>query len=118
MVTMFPSVCQDWLVGRVQACTVPPPDGGEVLAVEGPRPPLTIAAMDLRFQTTVEEIFLLSLEDRGKLPTRLQWEARQKQRSVSCIGLAIDSLLTGVQGGAGEVVRGDVGEGHAGAVRR
>ena len=91
MVSMFPTVCPDWLQEQVQACCAPAPGPEQGVGVVGalvaagaripaPAPPCQ-ESWDLRFQTKVEEIFLLSLEDRSKLPTRREWELRQKQRA-------------------------------------
>ena len=64
-----------------QPATEPGPDLAGEGGVEEKRP-VSVATMDLVFQTKVEEIFLLGLEDRNALPSRSQWEARQKQRWV------------------------------------
>ena len=89
MVAMFPTLCPDWLLGAIQSCLAQRPqpvlDGvelgeGQADAGEGGKTPVDIATMDLKFQTKVEEIFLMSPEERAKLPTRSEWEAREKAR--------------------------------------
>ena len=91
MVAMFPTLCPDWLLGAVQSCLAQRPtpllaEGAEVSEPpvdlgEGGKTPVDIATMDLKFQTKVEEIFLMSPEERAKLPTRMEWEAREKARA-------------------------------------
>ena len=77
MVAMFPTLCPDWLLGAVQSCLAQRPtplvaEGAEVSEPpvdlgEGGKTPVDIATMDLKFQTKVEEIFLMSPEERAKL---------------------------------------------------
>ena len=90
MVAMFPTLCPDWLLGAIQSCLAQRPqpvlDGvelgeGQADAGEGGKTPVDIATMDLKFQTKVEEIFLMSPEEHAKLPTRIEWEAREKARA-------------------------------------
>merc|ERR1719318_1631074 len=81
MVSMFPTICPDWLLQQVQFISKAQERGlednsGSTAAVNLG---LNRERMDLVFQEKVEELFSMSSEDRGKLPTRLQWEAKKKQ---------------------------------------
>ena len=69
LVSMFPLLCPDWLLEQVQAC------GAQVESEDG-------QARDRRLEERVEQVFSLSSEELADIPTRLEWEARKKERLV------------------------------------
>jgi len=80
MVSMFPTICPDWLLHQVQSISRvqerPAEGSGSSVTVT---PTSNKMQMDLMFQAKVEELFSMSSDERGRLPTRLQWEAKKKQ---------------------------------------
>jgi len=80
MVSMFPNICPDWLLQQVQFISRAQERTADNNGSSAPvQPPLNKNQMDLMFQAKVEELFSMSSDERGKLPTRVQWEARKKQ---------------------------------------
>jgi len=68
MVSMFPHICPEWLLQQVQNIIKNPVEGSDASAYR-----------DLMFQGKLEELFSKSPEEKGRLPTRLQWETKMKQ---------------------------------------
>jgi len=82
MVSMFPTICPDWMLHQVQSIS----RVQERQVMEGGSAPINLppsapnrTQMDLMFQAKVEELFSMSSEQIGTLPTRVQWEAKKKQ---------------------------------------
>ena len=79
---MFPEICPDYLLGVVQSSKANPdprPESSSGTSSSPGHQP-NINEMDALFAAKVEQMFAMRSEERRLLPTRAQWEAKQKAR--------------------------------------
>ena len=77
MLTLFPDLCPDYLLHEVVR-TISKPQTADQDG--GGEEKLQLEQLDTRLNSRVEGMFAMSPEERGKLPTKAQWESKRKER--------------------------------------